>query len=1105
MGVNRRQPHPRAALPPDMRTYGQAGTPPAHPEPVEGRERAGPPTVFPAQAGIQGGGQGADKCATLSLNMTPHIDYDDTKYAESAAEILRRHDSGEAEANITSAVRDFLTLTKLVKSEEIKEEKAPALGSRQAVDLTALDTFIEIKKRIGNGLNPNPEHVQQLDDYLEQSNKQGRVRMGVLTDGKYWLLRWPGAGTVKTTPPHGFTLEDPKHWIPLYEWLRNRALYAHENVIPSPDTLAERFGPNSPSYERDIDTLRKLYDEYSSFGTIRVKRQLWENLLMAALGEIAHTPEQMDDLFVRHTYLTSVVGIVVQASFGIDILRLAETDPADLLLGRDFRSKTGLQGIVDSDFFAWPAEVGGLSLLKTLARDVSRFDWQKAPTNIAAILYETVIPAEERRQLGEYYTPAWLAETMVRELVTDPLNQNVLDPACGSGAFIAEAVSHFVQAAQRAGLQPKEVLDKLRFSVAGIDVHPVAVHLARTAWVMAARPAIAAAKDWSSATSLTAPIYLGDALQLRFRTEDEDMFAQNYVTVQVGDEQNTELVFPKRLVQQSERFDALMGDIAEAIEHHADPHVALDDHGIRDPEERRTLEDTVQALRQLHHDGRDHIWAYYTRNLVRPVALSESKVDVIIGNPPWINYNQTVSILRTELVRQSRTVYGIWAGGQYATHQDVASLFFARSVALYLKDDGIIGMVMPHSALQAGQHSRWRKGQWTDLSGLHTLSVDFSYKTPWDLEQLNPNTFFPIPASVVFAKRLGVASMGIPLVGEVERWQGKPGRPDVQRVPVPISEASKGASPYAEHSRQGATIVPRRLFFVEEAENTATIQAGGTVTVNPRLSSQDKVPWKDLDLTAITGQTVEASHIYNVHLGETLAPYVTLDPLKAVLPLRRGEYEIPRDKNGVGGIRMGGLEWRMRDRWQTVSRLWEDNKSKANKLNLLGQLDYYGKLSAQLEWQKNPDGRPVRVVYSTAGQPTAALLGARLSVVTERLYWVTCKSIDEAFYLIAIINSDALYRAANPLMSKGLWGARDLHKHLWRLPIPAFDAKNALHRDVAKAGRAVTVGATLGLAMLREERGDVGVAVVRGVLRTWLRSSKQGKAVENAVGKLLAG
>ena len=583
------------------------------------------------------------------------------------------------------------------------------------------------------------------------------------------------------------------------------------------------------------------------------------------------------------------------------------------------------------------------------------------------------------------------------------------------------------------------------------------------------------------------------------------MFAQHDLTVQAGDEQNTELVFPKRLVQQAERFDALMGDIAEAIEHSLDPHIALDDHGIHDPEERRTLEETVKSLLRLHHDGRDHIWAYYTRNLVRPVALSESKVDVIVGNPPWINYNQTVSILRTELVRQSKTVYGIWAGGRYATHQDVASLFFARSVALYLKDGGLIGMVMPHSALQAGQHARWRKGSWTDLRGFNTLSVDFSYKTPWDLEQLKPNDFFPIPASVAFAKRLGVAHKGVPLAGNVERWQGTPGRPDVQRVLAPIAGASKGASPYAGHSRQGAIIVPRRLFFVEETENPATIQASGTVTVNPRQGSQDKAPWKDLDLTGITGQTVEAQHVFDVHLGESIAPYVTLDPLKAVLPLRSGEHEIPSDKNGVGGIRLGGLERQMRVRWQTVSRLWEDNKARANKLNLVGQLDYYGKLSAQLEWQKDPNGRPVRVVQTEAGQPTAGLLQTDEDLVDSTLYWITCKSIDEANYLLAIINSEMLYVSVQSLMPKGQFGARHLHKHLWRLPIPAFDSKNALHRAVARAGKAAAAGAARRLSKLRKERGGVGSAIVRRELRAWLKVSKQGKAVEDAVSKLLAG
>ena len=1044
--------------------------------------------------------------------MPLHIDYNDPRYADSAAEILWRHDNTEREANITSAVRDFLIATGLAAPSEIVEENPPAEGSRSAVDLTALDTFIESKRRIGTtgGLDPNPDYVQQLDDYLAQSEKQGRVRMGILTDGRYWLLRWPNAGPVKLAPPYAFTLDDSDRWITLYEWLRDNALSAEENTQPSRDTIAERFGPNSPSYQRDIAALKALYDKYAGESTIKVKRQLWQNLLTAALGEIASAPDQLDDLFVRHTYLTAVIGMVVQASFGSDIYRLAETDPADLLYGRDFRSKTGLQGVVESDFFAWPVEVGGLPLLRTLARRVAKFDWQKAPNDVAAILYETVIPPDERRQLGEYYTPDWLARTMVREVITDPLSQSVLDPACGSGTFVAEAVTHLIEAAGDTSLDPKQVLERLRFSVAGIDVHPVAVHLARAAWVLAAQPAIQAAVDYGFAANVTVPIYLGDALQLRFRTGD--MFAQHNVTVQVEDDQNTELVFPVSLVERAETFDALMGDIAEAIERGNDPYLALDDHAITDPAERQSLEKTIESMQRLHSEGRNHIWAYYTRNLVRPVALSHSKVDVIVGNPPWLSYRNTASTLRIELERQSKELYGIWAGGRYTNRQDVASLFFARSADLYLKDDGAIGMVMPHSALQAGQHAKWRTGTWQAKSSERgrsrtpgrILAVDFSYKMAWDLERLEPNTFFPVPASVVFARRAGEGFMATPLGGEVERWLGKAGTPKTRRVRSTIVDTSvSAASPYATRSRQGATVVPRCLFFVEEIENPAIVQAGQTVTVNPRRGSQDKEPWRSLDLTAITGQTIEKTHLLDVHLGETVVPYATLDPLKALLPVKSGDGGIPRDPDGIGGIGLGGLERRMRDRWQTISCLWDENKRPANKLNLSGRLDFHRELSAQLAWQRNPGDRPVRVVYTQAGESTGALLQDDEAVVESRLYWITCKDTHEAYYLLAIINSRALYEMATPLMSKGQFGARDLHKHLWKLPIPEFDPENPLHIATSKAGEAATLATANQLAQLRQQRDRVTVTIARRELRKWLRNSPEGQAVEEAVTKLL--
>ena len=1050
--------------------------------------------------------------------MEAYLEYTHPTYREAAADILHRYSNPQAEANTTSAIRDFLIKTKLARQDEIHEEKSPALGSRHAVDLTALDTFIEVKGRIGNaaGFVPDPRYVEQIDGYLAESGRQGRVRMGILTDGKHWLLRWPNAGPVKTAPPYGFTLDNPERGYLLFEWLRDRALSAMEDRRPDRETIAERFSVKSPSYERDIETLRGLYTQNAETGTIAVKRQLWQTLLTAALGEIAFDEAELDNLFVRHTYLTAVIGMVVQARFGLDIVPLSASNPADLLQGASFRSKTGLQGIVESDFFTWPTEVdGGLPLLKTLARAVTRFNWLQAPTDIASILYETVIPPEERKQLGEYYTPDWLARAIVQETVTDPLTQEVLDPACGSGSFIAEAVRHFLAAAEGV-LTPEETLEWLRLSITGIDIHPVAVHLARAAWALAAQPALQAVSGTERPGYITAPIYLGDSLQTRYR--NGELFSETIVSVEVEDKANRRLEFPRRLVEDAEQFDSLTGAIAFAIERDREPSIVLDDHGITDAAERETLQKTIATMHNLHAEGRDHIWAYYTRNLVRPVVLANRKVQRIVGNPPWLTYNKTKDTLRAALERMSKSEYGIWAGGRYATHQDIAGLFFTRCVDLYLKVGGVIGMVMPHSALRAGQYTKWRSGAWRTKSATQNVRVNFGFKAAWDLEQLKPN-FFPMTSSVVFAEKMSQADRERPLRDDVELWLGQAGTPAVQRVGTSITDTSaRGSSPYVDYATQGASIVPRCLFFVTEKESPdLLLRAPGTIIADPRRGTQDKKPWNALDLTAISDSAIETQHVFNVHLGETLVPYATLEPLKAVLPLKRGENSIPLAKDttpegdkaplGVaGGIELGQLAPRMRERWQTVSAIWEAKKERVNRIrSLVGRLNYNRELSKQLAWREEPDNRPIRIVYTSAGQPTAALLQDHNIIVDYKLFWVTCKDIQEARYLLAVINSHVLREAVNPFMSKGLFGARDLQKHLWKLPIPAFDSANPLHMEVAMAGSTAEVGATQRLALLRTERGDVSVGIARRELRLWLRTSKEGAAVEAAVGKLLAG
>ena len=413
-------------------------------------------------------------------------------------------------------------------------EQAPAEGSSGRVDLRTRDLIIEFKVRIGNQVDPDPHHVKQLDDYLKAAVAGGQPqRFGILTDGKYWILRWPGMGPVSTQSPNAFTLTNAEYGLQLYEWLRDQSqVLEARGTPPTDDEIRARLG-SGPRYERQLAALRGLYDVKRDDPTIAVKRELWRRLLAAALGQVVEVDTDLDELFVRHTYLSVVVGLAVQSAFGIDIASSVVTEPDRLLNGQLFSDATGVSGVVESDFFTWPVEVGGEAWLRDIATRISWFDWNQAESDIARILYEAVIPADDRRRLGEYYTPDWLAREIVDAVVTDPLNQRVLDPACGSGSFIFAAVRKYLSAAQEADRGAGQTLDGLLNHVMGIDVHPVAVHLARATWTFAARDALHAAREAGESIGVTVPIYLGDSLQLR--AESTGPMFEGMITIPVPD------------------------------------------------------------------------------------------------------------------------------------------------------------------------------------------------------------------------------------------------------------------------------------------------------------------------------------------------------------------------------------------------------------------------------------------------------------------------------------------------------------------------------------------------------------------------------------------
>ncbi len=88
----------------------------------------------------------------------------------------------------------------------------------------------------------------------------------------------------------------------------------------------------------------------------------------------------------------------------------------------------------------------------------SAFAWDDVEHDVMNVLYESVITPEQRHDLGEYYTPDWLAAKMVERVVPEPLITRVLDPACGSGTFLFHCVRRYLDAADTAGTAPADAL-----------------------------------------------------------------------------------------------------------------------------------------------------------------------------------------------------------------------------------------------------------------------------------------------------------------------------------------------------------------------------------------------------------------------------------------------------------------------------------------------------------------------------------------------------------------------------------------------------------------------------------------------------------------------
>lgn len=125
-------------------------------------------------------------------------------------------------------------------------------------------------------------------------------------------------------------------------------------------------------------------------------------------------------------------------------------------------------------FSDFPQNRKTLTTLQDFLENIEAESITRLDEDLLGEIYEELIPADERKMLGQYYTPPKIAETLASWAIPDRSNDGiprVLDPASGSGTFTVEAYQQLEQLPSQPSHQ--EIVDHL----VSIDINKFPLHL----------------------------------------------------------------------------------------------------------------------------------------------------------------------------------------------------------------------------------------------------------------------------------------------------------------------------------------------------------------------------------------------------------------------------------------------------------------------------------------------------------------------------------------------------------------------------------------------------------------------------------------------------
>ena len=308
-----------------------------------------------------------------------------------------------------------------------------------------------------------------------------------------------------------------------------------------------------------------------------------------------------------------------------------------------------------------------------------------------------------RHDLGEYYTPDWLAEHVLNELgyEGDP-DKRLLDPACGSGTFLVMAISRIRRwydlNREKCAYDEGELLKKILGNVIGFDLNPLAVMAARTNYLVAIKDLV------RYVDNVEIPVYLCDSIMTPAEYGDLFTGAGTVAKVPCGAMKPPHLLVPKEIAKSPKEVATYAGVLEVCVRNGYSPHEFLS----RCREEGLSIttgDDHIglyKELVRLDKENKNGIWARIIKNNFAPLFVG--RVDYVAGNPPWVNWESLPGEYRDSMKPLWQS-YGLFslsgsAGRLGGGKKDISMLFVYTCVDQYLRNAGKLGFVITQTVFK---------------------------------------------------------------------------------------------------------------------------------------------------------------------------------------------------------------------------------------------------------------------------------------------------------------------------------------------------------------------------------------------------------------------